>query len=271
MWQTVAERRLPGRLLPALLLATLISAPLAAKTQQTTPDQAATPASEASAANPEFHLTSENVGDLRLVERRYQEAIEAYQRAPHNSAAVWNKMGIAYQMLFDLKDAAHCYRESLRMNPQNAHAWNNLGTIYDAQKEYGKAERMYREARKIDPGSAEYAMNLGTNLMVQNKHSEGWKMYQLALALNPKIFDDPDASVAWNALTPRENGAIHYFQAKGYAEAGMSDEAIRALQKAMNEGFASPEQISRDKSFDPLHGNPRYRQMMADRQKRQAR
>ena len=44
-----------------------------------------------------------------MAHHRYQAAIEAYKQAPQNSAAVWNKMGIAYQMMFNLPDATRCY------------------------------------------------------------------------------------------------------------------------------------------------------------------
>jgi len=47
--------------------------------------------------------THEELGDTLSVHRRYQAAIEEYGKAT-SSAAVWNKMGIAYQMMFNLKD-----------------------------------------------------------------------------------------------------------------------------------------------------------------------
>ena len=45
-----------------------------------------------------------------MAHQRYQAAIEAYKKAPTDDAAVWNKMGIAYQMMFNLTDAMHCYQ-----------------------------------------------------------------------------------------------------------------------------------------------------------------
>lgn len=268
MWRTVSLRRLTKWSLPAtVLLAALVGVPLEVVAQQATPDQAANPSSQSSLAKPGFHVNPEYLGDLRLVERRYQAAIEAYQKVPQASAELWNKMGIAYQMLFDVKDATRCYKESLRLNPRDARVLNNLGTVYDAQKNYLKAEHMYRKALKADPKSAVFAMNLGTNLMVQGEYGKGWKMYQHAMALNPDIFHETNDSVAWNTMTPEESGAIHYYQAKGYAQAGMTDRALHALRRALNEGFTSPKKISRDSSFTALHGNPRFEQILADRTK----
>jgi tetratricopeptide (TPR) repeat protein len=86
--------------------------------------------------------------------RRYQEAIEAYSRSPRLSPAIWNKMGIAYQMMFNAKDAARCYNQSLKLNPRNSQVINNLATVYDSEKNFRAGERYYRKALRLDPNSA---------------------------------------------------------------------------------------------------------------------
>ena len=44
----------------------------------------------------------EQVGDALMAHQRYQAAIEAYKKAPTNDPIVWNKLGIAYQLMFNL-------------------------------------------------------------------------------------------------------------------------------------------------------------------------
>ena len=78
--------------------------------------------------------------------QRYQAAIAAYKRTPQMSAGVWNKMGIAYQMMFNLEEAEHCYQGSLKLDPKNSRVLNNLATVYDSMKEYASAERIYKKA-----------------------------------------------------------------------------------------------------------------------------
>ena len=36
-----------------------------------------------------------------MARQRYQAAIEAYKKAPRDSAEAWNKMGVAYQLMFN--------------------------------------------------------------------------------------------------------------------------------------------------------------------------
>ena len=82
-------------------------------------------------------------------------------------------MGIAYQLMFNLTDAMHCYSTSNKLSPNNGNVLNNLGTVYDAMKEYHIAEKMYRKALKVDPQSALIRKNLGTNLLGQHKYRRG--------------------------------------------------------------------------------------------------
>jgi tetratricopeptide (TPR) repeat protein len=251
----------------AVLLAALACGFPRAAAQQFTSDNATIPQATQSASDADSQVTPEDIGDARLVEHRYQEAIAQYKKAASDSTDVWDKMGVAYQMLFDLKDAARCYKESIRLSPENALAMSNLATVYDALKDYGKAERLYRRAMKIHPKSAVIALNLGTNLMVQNKYDEGLEMYRRALALNPRVLDERDYPVMSNPMTAAQNGAINYYNAKGFAQAGMTKNAIKYLRRALNEGFTSPSKIADDTSFDPLHGNPAFEHMMAERPK----
>ena len=104
-------------LLPALLLVWLGIVPQNLPAQ--TADQAQAPSATTSPtpSSPPQQVTAEQLGDSMVAHQRYQEAIAQYAKAPQMSAAIWNKMGIAYQMMFDAKDANRCYRESLSLSP----------------------------------------------------------------------------------------------------------------------------------------------------------
>ena len=124
-------------------------------------------------------------------------------------------MGIAYQMMFNVKDATRCYKESLKLNPHSASVLNNLGTVYDSSKEYSAAEKIYRKALKIDPKSAVILKNLGTNLLVQHKYAKGWAAYQEAAAIDPNIFQNNSSPKVENPSSVAERGAMNYYMARG--------------------------------------------------------
>ncbi len=147
--------------------------------------------SKASAADPVIAPTQANsveIGEWLVSQRRYEAAITAYASAPEMTAAVWNKMGVAYQLMLNSKDAIRCFRESLKLNPSDPLVLNNLGVVYGSLQDYGTADRIFRRALKLDPHHALTYKNLGTNLIAEHKYSQGWDAYRQAMANDPGIF-----------------------------------------------------------------------------------
>ncbi len=208
--------------------------------------------------------TPEELGDTLSVHQRYQAAIESYMKAPRDSGAVWNKMGIAYQMMFNLDEAIRCYRESLRIDPNNANVLNNLGTVYDSMKDYKGAVRMYHKALKIDPKSALVHKNLGTDLLAQHQYEKGWAAYQQALAINPEIFGLESGPKVQNPSTVEQRGAMNYYMAKSCARAGLNARAIEYLRMALNEGFTNTRKIAADSEFATLRGVADFEKLLAE-------
>jgi tetratricopeptide (TPR) repeat protein len=213
---------------------------------------------------PQPPATPEEIGDALMAQQRYQAAIEAYKRVLQRSPDVWNKLGIAYQLMFNLDEASRCYQASLRLDRKNARVMNNLGTIYDSEKEYGNAERMYHRALKSDPKSALIYKNLGTNLLAQHKYKQGWEVYKTALELDPNIFRGSTSPRVQNPASTEERGAMNYYMAKGCVRAGMNDCAIEYLRMALNEGFTNPKKIEADGEFAGLRGVPAFQQLLAE-------
>jgi hypothetical protein len=218
---------------------------------------------------PLLHVTPEQEGDALEARQRYQAAIAFYTKEPHPSAGVWNKMGIAYQMMFNTRDAARCYRESLKMDPKDAMVLNNLGTLYDSAKEYSAAEKMYHKALKLRPDSPVILKNLGTNLLVQHKYSKGWEAYKKAMAIDPGIFQDRNSPTVSNPTSIRERGAMNYYMARGCVKMGETKCALDYLKLALDEGFTTVKKLSADEDFSNLRSNPAFQQLLAEQKQPQ--
>lgn len=262
-------RRLPAVFVGAAIFATSLCA--GAQTSMTGSTPAATPtttavpapATPAPAAIPITPANAEAIGDSMMAHRRYQAAIEAYKQAPP-SAVVWNKMGIAHQMMFNLQDALRCYQTSLRLDSKNVNVLNNLGTVYDSMKQYKQAVKMYRKALKIDPNSALVLKNLGTDLLAQHQYKKGWEVYKEALALDPQIFDRNNGPRIENPASVQDRGAMNYYMAKGCVRAGKNERAVEYLRMAINEGFTSVKKVAADQEFAGLRGVPAFEQLIAE-------
>ncbi len=198
-----------------------------------------------------------------MLRQRYQAAIETYKKMDPITSDVWNKMGIANQLMFNLQEASRCYRESIRLNPRNPNTLNNLGTLYDSMKRFGDAAGMFRKAIAIAPGFALAYKNLGTSLLSQHQYQKGWVAYQKAQALDPAIFRNQSSIRVENAGTAMDRGAMNYFMAKGCVRAGMNDCAIDHLRRALNEGFTNVKKIGADTEFAGLRGLPEFDQLLA--------
>jgi Tfp pilus assembly protein PilF len=233
-------------------------APTAAPTSAQAPAAAATPVVKAPLPPP----TPEELGDSLAMHQRYQAAIAAYQKAPR-SAVIWNKMGIAYQMMFNVREATRCYRASLKLDSHNADVINNLATIYDSQKQYSEAEHLYHKALKVNPHSALVYKNLGTNLLAQRKYKRGWDAYQQALTIDPQIFEDHGTPQVQNPSSVAERGAMNYYMALGCVRLGQTDCALQYLRMAIDEGFTSPKKVASDVAFASLRDNPDFKQLLA--------
>lgn len=198
-----------------------------------------------------------------MAHQRYQAAIAAYKKEPKLNSELWNKIGIAYQMMLNLQEAERCYQASLKLEPKNAQVMNNLATVYDSMKEYSSAERLYRKAVKLDPQSAMISKNLGTNLLAQHRYKKGWEYYKTALAIDPHIFENNSSPRTQNPASVSERGAMNFYMAKGCLRAGMKECAIDYLRMALNEGFTDPKKIQADNEFASLRGIPAFEQLLA--------
>ena len=221
------------------------------------------PAQFQATASPQPQPTPEQIGDVMMARQRYQAAIEAYKRAPSDSSTVWSKMGIAYQMMYNLRAASRCYQASLKLNPSSAPVLNNLGTVYDAMKDYSNAERMYGKALKVDAQSALIRKNLGTALLAEHKYQQGWEVYQAALAIDPQVFERNYKLRVDNPSSVQERGAVNYYMARGCLRTGQNDRAVEYLRMSLNEGFISPKKIVADSEFAGLRGVPAFERLMA--------
>ena len=252
-----------GRLLGmGLLASSLIESPLALAQALLQPSSSPLQ-SRSTLLSPQFEPTPEDVGDALMTHQRYQAAIAAYKQVTPGSVTSWNKMGIAYQMMFNVQDALRCYQASYKLDSKNVHVLNNMGTIYDSLRQYGLGARMYHRALKIDPKSALILKNLGTNLLAQHKYAKGWEAYKAALAIDPKVFERNANLRVDNPASVQDRGAMNYYMAKSCVRAGMIDRAIEYLRSALNEGFTNPKKIAADSEFAALRGLPAFEQLIA--------
>jgi tetratricopeptide (TPR) repeat protein len=232
------------------------------------PAPAATAAATTAAVTTTVAVSPVELGDALVFHKRYQAAIAAYQSAPQMTASIWNKMGMAYQMLLNLNDATRCYKQSLKLDPKDPSVYNNLGTAYESQGDLTKSERMYRKATLLDPKFALAYKNLATCLMAQRKYKQGRQADAQALALDPTIFAPGNYPTVDNAASVHDRGAMNYYMAIDCARAGQTACALEHLRMALNQGYTTASKVAADSNFASLAGDPEFQQLLTEQRRK---
>ncbi len=209
------------------------------------------------------NLSPEQQGDLLMIHHQYLEAIDAYRKAPRDSAVVWNKLGIAYHHMFALDQAKVDYVRALQLDPKYGEALNNLAAVYYAEKDYRRAEKTYHRAIKLIPTSAIAYNNLGTAYFADGKFKQGSEAYRSAFAIDPGVFSgDPLQTISETSST-EERARVDYCLAELYARAGMKEEAIEYLRKALDAGFNDNKRLMQDQEFASIRQSAEFEQLIA--------
>lgn len=219
------------------------------------------------AASPPFTpapLTPEQRGDLYMARKMYREAIDVYRENAKNNPVIWDKIGIAYHQLGDLRAARKAYEHAIRLNKKYPDAINNVGTIFYAEKKYRSAINRYLKALRYAPDAASIWSNLGTAYYARGKFALMTQAYRKALELDPDVFEKrglvgtemEDRSVA-------DRARYHFELARMYAMTGRNDLALQYLRKALEEGFKEKNKIEQDKDFAKLRETQEFKDLMA--------
>lgn len=204
----------------------------------------------------------EDLGDLYIVRKRYLDAVNAYQQVAGNSPVVWNKLGIAYQHMFNMKAARASYEHALRLEPKYAEALNNMGTVLFAEQDFRGSARYYIKALKLSPRSAVMYANLGTAQFARGDYKRGGKAYRLAFRLDPTVFDGQSVNRIQETGSREASAMLNFYLAKFYARAGNYTKALECLRQALEGGFNDRKRLMEDEELAELRETQEFRQLM---------
>jgi tetratricopeptide (TPR) repeat protein len=208
-------------------------------------------------------LTPEKRGDIFMARKMHREAIEQYAQCPQ-TAAILNKIGIAHHQMNNLDTAKKFYERSIKKDKLYPEAVNNLGTIHYAKRSYRRAVNQYKKALKLSPQSASIYSNLGTAFFARKKYKDAAVAYQQALMLDPEVFERKSSyGVLLQERNVEERAKFHYYLAKVYAKAGVTDRALLYIRKSLEEGFKDRKKYTEEPEFAGLQEIAEFKELMA--------
>lgn len=93
-------------------------------------------------------------GDGLYAQKRYMEALSAYERAlilDPKDANFWSNKGAALWSLKLPEEALSAYDQALALDPKDANFWNNKGFVLRNLKRFEEALSAYDQALSLDP------------------------------------------------------------------------------------------------------------------------
>jgi tetratricopeptide (TPR) repeat protein len=205
-------------------------------------------------------------GDIFMARKEFSAAVAEYERIlvkePKN-AALFNKVGVAYQQLGDLQRAERAYRHSMHADKNFASAVNNCGTVEYEKKHFGKAIGLYKKGIELRGDMPTMYSNLGYAYFANKEYPEAMNSFQKALALDPTIFDrrGQGGTVVQQRTTP-DPGLFYFFVAKTYAQAGDAERAAHYLKLARDDGYAEFLSAQTDPVFAKVIKDPGVQQVL---------
>jgi len=177
---------------------------------------------------------------------------------------MYNKIGIAYHQLMEFRSALENYNMALSLNPRYAEVMNNIGALYYGRKDYARAISQYRKALEIAPKSASIYSNLGTAYFARKQYDRAFEAYQQALALDPSVFEHRSShGTLLQERSVEERAKFHFYLAKTYAQAGMPEQALLYMRRALEEGFRERDKFVTDPAFKDMQELEEFQILLA--------
>jgi tetratricopeptide (TPR) repeat protein len=236
----------------------------------TSSSTAANSADSSSGAKPLSTMSPREAAEMRadilMARKEYGQAVGAYLAILVNepqSAALMNKVGVAYQQLGDLDRSERFYRRAMHADKKFASAANNCGTVEYEKKHYGKAISFYSKALELHSDLPTVYSNLGYAYFEDKQYPRAMDSFQKALALDPTIFDRRGlGGTVVLQRTATDPGLFYFFVAKTYAQAGDAERAAHYLKLARDDGYAGILSAQTDPAFAKVIKDPALQEIL---------
>ncbi len=204
--------------------------------------------------------------DILMARKEYSDAAGAYLQILVNepkNAALFNKVGVAFQQLGDLDRSERFYKRAMHVDRTFASAANNCGTVEYEKKHYGKAIGLYDKALALHADLATVYSNLGYAYFADKQYPHAMESFQKALALDPTIFDRHGlGGTVVQQRTTTDPGLFYFYVAKTYAQAGDAERAAHYLKLARDDGYAGFLSAQTDPAFSKVIKNPALQEVL---------
>jgi tetratricopeptide (TPR) repeat protein len=188
-------------------------------------------------------------------------------------------MGVVLVVRYEYARAAEEFRESLRLERDNALVWMELAWAqsYQQPADAKGAEQAAREAIRLQPTMFTAYYQLGRALLLQGRYTEAIETFRYSLTLNPQ-YSSPhiglgqvylaqgkyDQALAELKLAERTgiSPVMVVQRASVYAVKGDKEKALSELTRALDAGYRDFAYLDSSPYLASLRSDPRYQVLM---------
>ncbi len=207
----------------------------------------------------------ETAGDVARAAKNYEEAVDYFQaalRRDNRNAVLYNKLGITYLRMNDLRNARYNFDKAVKRDSKFADAFNNIGAVYYMQRQYNQAAKQFKKAVALEETRASFHVNLGATWFAQKKLDRALAEYARALEINPDALRSGSTGVSAQIASPEERARYAFMLAKIFAQRGDTDMCIKNLRKAKEEGYHEMANVYKDAEFASVRNDPRLSEIV---------
>lgn len=167
-------------------------------------------------------------GNSLFSKNLYQEAADCFSEIlktnPNHCEALHN-LGVTFKTMGNRQKAIEYYQKAVNSNPEYFLAYYNLGVAFHEMGEYDQAVKYFKRTIDIEPNHSSSLLNMGNALKALNRTDEAEFYFKHSLEINP------------NLAAPLNNlGVI-------YQEKGDIEKAIDCFKKFLEREPNNPEAL----------------------------
>jgi tetratricopeptide (TPR) repeat protein len=173
-----------------------------------------------------------NLGSVRLLQGRRQDALAAFDRAIEIDplyANAYRARGIVLYREGRLDDAARAYKRAIQLAPDDVSAHHNFGVLSQAQGQLDDAIAHYRDALRLDGRHADSHYGLALAFRARGDIAEAVSHYREALQSVPD-WRDVQIELAWLLATSTDPSTRNPEAAVSLAERAVRSTAVPTWQ-----------------------------------------
>ncbi|MBV9405210.1 MAG: protein kinase, partial [Acidobacteriaceae bacterium] len=237
--------------------------------------------------NPYYWYNHDRLGTAYAELGRNDQALKELHRAVElnaNAASAYNNIGVIYLHEGRWNDCIAMLRKVIELRP-SANAYTNLGTAYFYQGRYADAVAMDEKAAQMSPGQQIILGNLADSYRQAGQWSKAQATYDRAieqayrqLEVNPRDADalgslalyyarkggttQPPLLINQARTIDPGNDTLMYDEAVVDALGGRKEDALKALERALRNGF-SVDVAQSEPDLKSIRSLPEFEELLA--------